>query len=174
MELRDGAVINFFDYGKESRYPDYAQHARIRLYNSTKGTSNYSLLYDSEKLLSSSQLTFEISYIEDIALDFYGYNGLNSVHIPEFIDPDHDWDINKYFYNHHRKLFRIRLYLQTYLTSKKFGTYTGITYSHHRMNDLDYSKFDIPEGSDSSSFSNATLYSKYAEWGLISPKEKNG
>ena len=174
MGLRYGAVINLFDYGKESRYPDYLQYARIRLYNSTKGTSNYSLLYDSEKLLSRSHLTFETSYIEDIALDFYGFNGSNSVYIPEFTDPDHPGYINKYFYTHHRKLFRTRLDLQMHLTSKELRLYTGITYSHYRMNDLEYSKFDIPTGNDGSNFSNSTLYSKYVEWGLISPEEKNG
>ena len=174
MGLRYGAVVNLFDYGKGHNYPDYAKYARIRLYNSTKGTSNYSLLYDSEKIFPGSHLTFEASFIEDIALDFYGFNGIKSVYSSEFIDPEHTSYINKFFYSYHRKLLRLRLDLQTYLGSKDFRLYSGITFNQYGLSDIDYSRFDIPDGSGGNNFSNTTLYQKYTDWGVFPEEEKNG
>lgn len=174
LGLRYGAVVNLFDYDDGERYPDYFQYARIRLYHSTKGTSNFSLLYDSEKIFQHSQVTFETSYIEDIALDFYGFNGINSVYSPEFSDPGHPWYINKFYYNHHRRILRTRLDLQTHLSSRKLRLYSGINYSWYRVSDLDYSRFDIPDGRSGNGFTQTTLYRKYLEWDVISPEEKNG
>ena len=172
--LRYGAVINLFDYRSRDILPDYTQHVRLRLYNSTKGTSNYSVLYDTERLIPRSLFTFEASYIEDIALDFYGFNGSGTVYYPEFLDEEHPGYINKYFYAHHRKMFRIRADLQRHITSREFRFFSGITYNRYLMGDIDYERFDIPEGSGGGGAAHTTLYRKFVEWGVILPEERDG
>ncbi len=172
--LRYGAVINLFDYSNREILPDYTQHVRFRLFNSTKGTSNYSVLYDSERLIPRSLVTFEASYIEDIALDFYGFNGSGTVYYPEFSDENQSGYINKYFYSHHRQMFRIRADLQRQIISREFRFFAGITYHRYRMGDIDYERFDIPEGADGDVATHMTLYRKFVDWGAIHPEEKDG
>lgn len=172
--LRYGAVINLFDYSNRDILPDYTQHVRLRLYNSTKGTSNYSVLYDTERLIPRSLFTFETSYIEDIALDFYGFNGVGTVYHPEFLDEENLGYINKYFYAHHRKLFRMRADLQRQIISREFRFFSGITYQRYRMGDIDYDRFDIPEGADGNDATHTTLYRKFVDWGAILPEERDG
>ncbi|MEX0980698.1 MAG: hypothetical protein WD577_03940 [Bacteroidales bacterium] len=172
--LRYGAVINLFDYSNREILPDYTQHVRLRLYNSTKGTSNYSVLYDTERLIPRSLVTFEASFIEDIALDFYGFNGSETVYYPEFSDENQSGYINKYFYTHHRKLFRIRADLQRQIISREFRLFSGVTYHKYRMGDIDYERFDIPEGAHGNAAIHTTLYRKFVDWGAILPEEKDG
>ena len=172
--LRYGAVINLFDYSNREILPDYTQHVRFRLFNSTKGTSNYSVLYDSERLIPRSLVTIEASYIEDIALDFYGFNGSGTVYYPEFSDESQSGYINKYFYSHHRQMFRIRADLQRQIISREFRFFSGITYQRYRMGDIDYGRFDIPEGADGDVATHTTLYRKFVDWGAIHPEEKDG
>ena len=172
--LRYGAVINLFDYTNRDILPDYTQHVRLRLFNSTKGTSNYSVLYDSERLVSRSAVTFEASYIEDIALDFYGFNGTRTFFYPEFADADHTAYINKYFYTHHRKLLRFRAALQKHVTSREFRFYSGIEYNRYWMSDIDYGRFEIPDGRHGSVADHTSLYRKYVDWGAITSEEKDG
>ncbi len=174
LGLRYGAVINFFDYSEKDLLPDYVQHIRLRLYNSTKGTSNYSVLYDTERLMPRSVFTFEASYIEDIALDFYGFNGLNTVYYPGFTDPEHATYINKYFYSHHRKLLRVRALVQKHLTSRAFRFFTGVEYNRYAMSDIDYQRFDIPDDPHGNSAEPTTLYKKYLDWGVIPAEEQGG
>lgn len=174
LGLRYGAVINLFDYSEKSLLPDYVQHVRLRLYNSTKGTSNYSVLYDTERLMPRSVFTFEASYIEDIALDFYGFNGLNAAYYPEFTDAEHTAYINKYFYSHHRKLLRVRALVQKHLTSREFRFFTGVEYNRYAMNDIDYQRFDIPDDPQGNSADLTTLYKKYVYWGVIPAEEQGG
>jgi hypothetical protein len=168
LGLRYGAAINLFDYGEESVYPNYRQYAFIKAFRTSKGTTNLSLILDSEKILPRAKVLAEVTYMNDIALDFYGFNGMNAVVDFPVEDLGHPGFGNRHFYSHSRRLFRLRADVQKYLYSGKFRLYLGLSWNNYTIHETDFEKFtDSGERPTS-------LYQEYIDWNLIPEKEKNG
>jgi hypothetical protein len=168
LGLRYGAAINLFDYGKESVYPNYRQYAFIKVFHTSKGTTNLSFILDSEKILPRAKVLAEVTYMNDIALDFYGFNGMNArVDFP-FEDVGHPGFGNRHFYSHSRRLFRLRADVQKYLHSEKFRLYFGLSWNNYAIHETDFEKF--PDSGERP----ISLYQEYIDWNLIPEKEKNG
>lgn len=174
LGLRYGALINLFDYGNGERYPKYLQYAKIKLYNSTKGTSNFSLVFDSDKILRDAKVIMEASYIKDIALNFYGFNGKNSRLINDLTNPDNLLYQNKFFYNHQRKWIRARIDIQKNTSLTGLRAYFGLTYNKLVIEAIDPEILNIPEGISGVIPSTESLYQSYVNWGVISEKEALG
>lgn len=174
LGLRYGAVINLFDYGKQSAYPDYVHYLYIKAFNSTKGTSHYSAIFESESLIKSSLIFIEASLINDSKLDFFGFNGIKANYAGELIDPEHNSYINKYYYAHKRRLLRIRADLHKTILQSQWKLLLGLSYLNYSIDDIDYEQLKAPSGIDGSEAQNLTLYKQYVNWGIISPDEAGG
>lgn len=148
LGIRYGAVINLFDYGNGNNYPKYLQYATFKLFNSTKGTSNYSVIFDSEKLLPTTRITFEAAYVKDIALDFFGFNGSNSIYNSSFIEGSGVKFRNSQFYKHQRQFIRFRIDLQKSIFDSGWSLFSGINYTNYKIKDIDYDLFDNKMGVD--------------------------
>lgn len=77
LGLKYGAAVNLFDYG--DKFPNYLQYAKLKVFQTTNGTSNLSLTYDNNLLFKKTKFIFESTYTKDVLLNFYGFNGINSV-----------------------------------------------------------------------------------------------
>jgi len=174
LGYRYGGVFNIFDYGKGSKYPDYEQYLFLRFTNSTKGTSQAQLLFDSEKIIPKTKLIFETSYLTDKLLDFFGFNGRNAVFLNEYINPKNSAYINKYFYAYDRKLLRIRLDFQKYIVGRKLRLLAGYTFNDFKINAINHQYLDIPKGENCQLPDTVSLYEYYTNWGVIKSNEKNG
>lgn len=174
LGYRYGGVLNIFDYGKGEKYPDYEQYLFLRFTNSTKGTSQAQLLFDSEKLIPKTKLLFETSYLTDKLLDFFGFNGRNAVFRNEYIDPQSSTYINKYFYTYDRKLLRIRLDFQRFLGSRKLRLLAGYTFNNYKINAINHQKLDIPKGKNCQLSDTVSLYEHYTNWDVVKNSEKKG
>ncbi len=174
LGLRYGAVINLFDYGRVNRYPNYTQYLNVKAFNSTKGTSNLSVIYETEQLVPTSIVYFEASFINDTQLDFFGFNGIKSIVNQYFINKESTSYINPFYYNHHRRLIRLRTDWHKPLSGKKWKTLLGTGWVKYGISELDFNQFKLPPGSDGQPASEVSLYSRYVEWGLIQEEEKHG
>src|SRR5665647_1937288 len=70
-----GALVNLYDYGDGSGYPNYNHSLYFEVSRFTKGSGINRFFYDSDKLLKGLQTSVDISYLSDQAYDFWGYNG---------------------------------------------------------------------------------------------------
>jgi outer membrane protein assembly factor BamA len=174
LGLKYGALINLFDYGDGTVFPNYNQYAFIRLFHSTGGTSNLSLLFESETLIPNSRITFESSYIKDITLDFFGFNGRNAIFNSAFIDAGSPDFVNRHFYTHHRELIRLKLDWQRNISDTNWKIFSGVNWNRFLVSDVDIDNLSNSEQGNGAFVENTTLYQLYANWGIIDEKEKNG
>lgn len=173
LGYRYGGVLNIFDYGKGEKYPDYEQYLFLRFTNSTKGTSQTQLLFDSERIIPKAKLLFETSYLTDKLFDFFGFNGRSAIFMNEYIDPRNSSYINKYFYAYDRKLLRVRLDIQKYIVGRKLRLLAGYTFNDFKISAINHQKLDIPKG-ENCQLDTVSLYEYYNHWGVIKSNEKNG
>lgn len=172
LGLRYGAVINLFDYGTGDNFPNYLQYAYIKLFHSTKGTSNYSIVFDSKKILPRSKVLLEASYMNDIALDFFGFNGTQTVVNANIITRGSSEFKNPFYYTHSRSFFRIRADVQKPIFHNHLRLYLGANYN--KIN-IDAPKWNKLLSSDElKTLSTESLYHAYTENGLIKESQENG
>ena len=79
-----GGLVNFFNYGDGSTYPDYLQSIYLEWSRTTKGSGINQLLFDTERLTRQTpiRMTVDLSYFTEKSMDFYGFNGFESVYRP--------------------------------------------------------------------------------------------
>ncbi len=171
--IKYGGVINLFDYGKTKHAPDYDQYLYLKLTNSTKGTLNAQLLIESETLLRQSKIIFETSFLRDKKMDFFGFNGYNSIYHAALVDPGSELFVNTFYYAHDRELLRIRLDVQRNLAGKNLRLLTGIAYNNYRISAKDVEKYEATAG-NVPQVDAPTLFEQYTNWGTLPEDEISG
>jgi len=171
--IKYGGVINLFDYGKTKHAPDFDQYLYLKLTNSTKGTLNAQALLESESLLPHTKVIFETSFLRDQKMDFFGFNGLNSVYHAELVDPASNSFINKFYYAHYRELLRIRLDFQRNIAGKNLRLLTGFAYNNFKIKAKDVEKNEATAG-NVPLVDAPTLFEQYINWGILPEDEIAG
>ena len=85
-----GALVEFFNYGDGSNYPDYLDHTYTEVSRYTKGSGIYRFMYESNHLIPGVHMTTDLSYLPDQANHFYGFNGYESVFNKDWMDDELD------------------------------------------------------------------------------------
>ena len=150
--LNLGAFANIYFYGRgeENLYPNFQHQINVSFIWSTKGSWYVHGFFDSKSLVPGLRLTGAVTYKDNYAGRFYGYNGVASPYVPEL-------DQDKSFYGLRRKLFRAMGSVQ--------GTVTG---SLRWMGGLVFRRFSLAETVENS------LYGEYVNCGLIRSDEVSG
>jgi hypothetical protein len=165
LGIKYGGVINLFDYGQTKVPPNFEQYLMLRLTNTTNGTLNLQGLLESETLINKAKVLAEASYIVDKKLDFFGFNGTNSIYNQAFENQGSPEYLNPVFYSHQRNFLRLRFDIQPYISGSKLRLLTGITFNQFNNTSAN-PKNETPNES--------SLYEKYIDWGIISQEEKTG
>jgi hypothetical protein len=172
-----GAVVNLYDYGDGSRYPNYNHSLYFEVSMFTKGSSIYRFYYNSDQLIPGIWTSLDISYLTDKAYDFYGMNGYEAVVNAGWKD-DTDADyLSRMFYKYDRKLFRTKIDLQGNIIGKKFRWIAGLNLQNFVLGSVDTERLN--KGKDEEDMLPSTteqpgLYENYQAWGVIGEKEANG
>ena len=163
-----GALANLYFYGDGSRYPMYNHSLYLEASRYTKGSGIYRLYYDTDRLLKNIRTKFDIAYLPDEKMDFFGFNGYETVYNPEWTDPDESEDVYRTsaFYNYHRQLFRMSMNLQGNLVGEKIKWTAGIAHYNFTTGSIRTGKLDLPD--------TASLYNHYIDWGIIPKEEAKG
>ncbi len=167
LGFKYGAVLNLFDHGSHQKPPLFDQYLYIKLTNTTKSTLNAQALFESQSLINHAILILEASYLRDMKMDFFGFNGVNAIYHHALINPSSSGFAGKFFYAYERDLFRLRADIQLNVIDNKLRLLTG--FSHNR--------FLIKPANNQINVSEqygASLFENYKTWNLIRQDERYG
>jgi hypothetical protein len=158
-----GALVNVFNYGDGSQYPEYRHSLYFEWSRTTKGSGINQFTYDSKYLIPGIRVSAEASYLTEQSLDFYGFNGYESYYNTELDDKDNP---SRMYYNMDRKLTRFKADFQGKITGKQFRWLAGIEYNNAKMGAVNVAKLN--KGKDTEDqLKDTSLFKNFIAWGLI-------
>ena len=166
-----GALVNLFDYGDGSRYPNYNHSLFFEVSRYTKGSGINRFFYDSDRLIKGLQTSLDISYLTDRTYDFFGFNGYDAQIMTEWLDKDNP---NRVYYKYDRNLFRLKLDLQGKLSGQKLLWTAGFNLQNFDIGSVDIEKLNEGKKDDEKLAVQDGLYEKYQDWGIIDQDEADG
>lgn len=75
-----GALLNIYNFGDGSSYPNPKSWWYIEASAYTGGTWNLYLNYDNREIFDNTRLSICTNYSNESAMDFYGFNGYQSIY----------------------------------------------------------------------------------------------
>jgi hypothetical protein len=174
LGFKYGAVVNLYDYGDGSRYPEYDHSLYLEWSRTTKGNGINQIIYDSEKLIPNMRVTAEISYMTEKALDFYGYNGYEAFYNHNFEDKNNADYISRVFYRYERKSLRLKADFMGNILGKKLRWLAGISYNGSKIASVDVDKLNKGKDSKDTLPHVPGLYDYYVAWGVIPANQVDG
>ena len=169
-----GALVNLYNYGDGSRYPNYNHSLYFEVSRFTKGSGINRFYYDSDQLIKGLQTSLDISYLSDQAYDFYGFNGFDAVVNKNWFDDASNDYITRMFYKYDRNMFRFKVDLQGKLSGEKLKWATGVNLLNFKLSPVNLEKLNKGKKGDDILPSVDGLFEKYQEWGIISAEEADG
>ncbi|MCL2130950.1 MAG: outer membrane protein assembly factor [Lentimicrobiaceae bacterium] len=176
-----GGLLNLFDYGDGSHYPNPRQQWYIEVSAYTKGTQQYFLTYDAKHLIPGVRMSLASTFVFDKAMDFYGYNGYQSIYQHDSVNywknqEDKTGMPSEYmtaFYRLKRLAFTTKADFVGNIWKKKLFWQASYYFSWYRYSEIDTA--NINKGKkEAEQFLGQTLYEKYLDWGIIPKEEKDG
>ncbi len=174
-----GAVLNLFDYGDGTIYPNYRHSIYLEWSRTTKGSGINQITYDSKYLIKGIRFTGDVSYFQEQSLDFYGFNGYQATYNHSFEDdnPNNPLYLSRMYYRIDRQLFRLTFDFLSLRKDKALQWVIGYGLYDNNIGKVDINKLN--EGSDADkllpSVSDTTsLFEKYKNWGIIPKGQENG
>lgn len=172
-----GLILNFFNFGDGSRYPNYNHKLYLEASQYTKGSGIYRLYYDSDRLIPGIRLLADVSWLPDRAYEFLGFNGYESVYNNSWTDQDAADYKTRVFYKYDRDFFRAKADLQGKILGKKLRWAGGVTARNFKISSVDINKLNKGQ-SDENKLPPVSvqpgLYEQYVRLGLIPEEERNG
>lgn len=174
-----GGLVNFYNYGDWKIYPEYYHSLYFEWSQTTKGSGIWEFTYDSKYLIPNTRFSFETSYLTERALDFYGFNGYESLFDVNFEDynANHPDFKSRAFYKQERKLLRIRGEFQGNLSMNNMHWSAGLANYNFDMDTVDIQKLN--KGINESetkyiSIEDDNLYEQYIKSGIIPEDQVHG
>lgn len=114
-----GGLTNLYWYGDGSNYPDYNHSLYLEFSKFTAGSTLLRAYYDSPTIFKNIRTTADITWFRDLAMDFYGFNGRETIYNQSWEDDSSDEYRSRVFYRHHREMFRIMTNFKGAFNSEK-------------------------------------------------------
>ena len=182
-----GALLNIYNFGDGSTYPNPKQWWYIEASAYTGGTWNLYLNYDNREIFENGRLSICTNYSNESALDFYGFNGYQSIYTygiddffknnpDEFTFDDSDKGVKAFdkfangagkapkgFYRYSRQSFRAKADL-TGEIADNFYWEAGYTFYWLKHGEFAPDGYKPVDGS---------LYQLYKDWGILNDTGAN-
>ena len=178
-----GALLNIYNFDDGSLYPNPKSWWYIEASAYTGGTWNLYLNYDNREIWNNTRLSICTNYSNEDALDFYGFNGYQSIYTyadgagaDEFefdtANPKGEKAYNKFndkgkapngFYRYSRQSFRAKADLTGEIAKNLYweAGYTFYWINHHEFTPNGYKPVD------------GSLYQLYRDWGILNDTGSN-
>ncbi len=172
-----GAAVNLYDYGNGTIYPDYRHSIYLEWSRTTKGSGINQITYDSKYLIKGIRFTGDLSYFQEQALDFYGFNGYKAYYNHDYEVENNVNYISRMFYRIDRQLLRAVLDFQSLRKNKNLQWILGYGIYDNTIGKVDISRLN--EGKDSDKLlpvvnDSTSLYEKYKTWKIIPEDQQQG
>jgi hypothetical protein len=174
LGLLYGGILNMFDYGDGSRYPDYDHNLYLQLSAYTKGSMDGILFFDSYSLIPHKHFIGRFSYNRNRAYPFYGFNGLQTTYNPDFELFGNYNFISQIFYKNDRSLIKFDALVEDKITNTKFNWMAGIDFGWYSVSTVDIAHLNKGKEGNDVIPNERILYDYFVEWGIINDEEKNG
>ncbi len=172
-----GALVEFFNYGDGSTYPDYFDHTYTEISRYTKGSGIYRFMYESNHLIPGVHMTTDLSYLPDQASHFYGFNGYESVFNKDWMDDEMTSPPyrTRMFYRFERNQFRFKNDFQGKLTGDHIKWSAGFAFQNFENNSVDIERLNKGKEVELPSVTEEPgLYERYQDLDIISANEADG
>jgi len=199
-----GALMNIYNFGNGDNYPNpnaqWYLEGSAYVKNGNVGSFKIVANYDNKTLIPGVRMSVCTGYFKDAALDFYGFNGFQSIYDMDMLKPTFNFegspekgseDYNKIygkfvnkgkmpkgFYRHGRDLIKIKADFTGEIL-KNFYWEAGYNFSWTKTQSFvpkGYSVLDNPLAVTDGLYlpGGTTLFDLYKDWGIISENEANG
>ena len=175
-----GALLNIYDFGDGSTYPNPRQLWFFEASFFTKGSQLYTVSYDNRFLIPGVRWSSTFTLTNDKAMDFYGFNGYMSYFNHEMVTLGKDKDNHEnYIYTPKYRINRVAMLFKTDLTGNlwdnKLFWEAGYHLSYFKQGAINREKINKNKD-DYKMFPDdePTLFEQYRTWGIISDEEAEG
>ncbi|MCF7804926.1 MAG: outer membrane protein assembly factor [Candidatus Marinimicrobia bacterium] len=170
-----GAVVNLYNYGDGSTYPDYLYSIYLEWTRTTKGSGQNIIFFDSEYLMPADiRITSELSYRTEQALPFYGFNGYQTQYHPDWEDEDDPAYRSRVFYRHERNVGRFMVDFQRKLLTDNLRWIAGTGYWNTNVASVDLEELNEGKPDDEQLPNIREFYDRYVDMGYITDAETHG
>jgi hypothetical protein len=176
LGFKYGGLVNFYNFGDGSTYPNYKHSIYLEIARTTKGGGLNQLFFDSGHLFKGKDIrvTADLSWLTEQALDFYGFNGAEAFYLPEVADENSSDYISRMFYRHERKMLRAYADFQGNITSKKFRWLAGGAFYGYQIGTVDIDRLNKGKDPEDLLPDTVTLYDLCVENNIIPENEADG
>ncbi|MBN2864293.1 MAG: BamA/TamA family outer membrane protein [Bacteroidales bacterium] len=175
-----GGLVEFYNYGNPSVYPEFLDHTYTEISHFTKGSGIFRMMYESYHIIPGVHWVSDLSYLPDAATDFYGFNGYESVYNKDWMVFDKktgpaDPYRTAMFYRLSRNQFRFKNDFQGKLSGEHLKWSAGFAINNFEVKSVNIEKlnkgreYPLPSVEDSPG-----LFELYQVNGLISENEADG
>lgn len=174
--LQLGALLNIYNFGDGSNYPNYNSKWYFEASFFTKGSQLYQLMYDNKELIPGVRWSSAIVAQVEKAMDFYGFNGYETNYSYESVKAGETGDSFIYtpFYRMSRTSVLAKTDFTGHITDHLFWE-AGYHASYFKTGAID--RANINKGkSEQQMFPDnlLTLYEIYKLYDIISEDEADG
>jgi len=172
-----GGLLNLYDFGDGSHYPNPKQQWYIEASFFTKGTQQYFLTYDTKHLIPHVRMSLASTVMYDKMMDFYGYNGYQAIYQADSVNfwrkkADAPFEYTAPFYRLERLAVTAKADFVGNIWAKKFFWQASYAFAWYRYRDI--AKINKKGEEIYKDDNTETLFEKYKNWGIIPENEKNG
>ena len=177
-----GIILNPYNYGDGSVYPDYKYQIYLEVSRTTKGGGINRVQFDSKYLLPLGlRVTGELAYMTEQALPFYGFNGYEASYNPVFeisdVDnEDYNNDLYKtrVYYRHERNVTKLTADFQKKIYGDNLNGLFGIGIFNTEVASVDIETLNEDQEDEDELPAVDGLYDEMVDDGIISTDEKEG
>lgn len=173
-----GGLLNIYDFGDGSTYPNPRQQWYMEASFFTKGSQLYVLSYDSKVLIPGMRFSTSFTMTNDKAMDFYGFNGYMSYYDHELVELGETSD-DMYLYSPMYRVDRTAALFKADLIGNiwdnKLFWEAGYHLNYFKQGAINREKINKNKAENKMFPDDVpTLYEQYRTWGLISDDVAGG
>ncbi len=175
LGLLYGALINAYDYGDGSDYPLYKQNLNLSVSAYSRGSQDHFIEYESFSLIPGTRMKAVLRFVDNLAHQFYGFNGYSSVYNRDWEDPDSPEYISSVFYRHAKRVVFATLDIQDTIRQSALMWRLGADIRKYSCGSVDIAKLNSKKKGDELLLPEVEgLYDRYIDWGIIDQEEMEG
>ncbi|HBB92432.1 MAG: hypothetical protein A2X22_10480 [Bacteroidetes bacterium GWF2_49_14] len=174
LGFRYGALANFYDYGDGTIYPFYKHSLYVEWSHTTKGSDMKQIKYDSEYLIPGIRLTADARLETEQAMDFYGFNGFNTMFNPALVtvgDPNY---VSRMFYRMDRRNLRLRANFQGKIVGRKLRWFAGAAHYNLKLDSVNIDRLNQGKEGDKVLPNVDGIYDQFVKLGVIEADQAHG